>query len=287
MNVHGSRVHPPTTTRPQAGPRHRTHWIPKVPFNLHPHVPRSDLPTSPHPPPPHSSSPSSSSPAPSPSQSPLLPRPPRLRLRRRRPLGLHLPSLITSSLSRVSSMASQLWRSSSYADPRSAASQYSHAIIDHRSPRSARRRKSGLPEFVQLDRTGTSPSRSRSRLVGWLVGCIAFPPITKTMPSSSSPPPLSLAYPGTLSLRYQTEMAHAGFPAEGALRARKAGLATMGRSPYTRGRLSEPLRQYLSMGRDSHQVKRSDWQVRLHQCLSNHSRKRSARAQKVHCDSGK
>lgn len=50
-------------------------------------------------------------------------------------------------------MAGSLWRSSSYADPRSAASQYSHAVVAHRSPRSARRRDSALPEFLQLDRT--------------------------------------------------------------------------------------------------------------------------------------
>lgn len=50
-------------------------------------------------------------------------------------------------------MTGQLWRSSSYSDPRSAASQYSHAVVAHRSPRSALRRDSELPEFLQLDRT--------------------------------------------------------------------------------------------------------------------------------------
>ncbi|KAF8423823.1 protein-tyrosine phosphatase-like protein [Tirmania nivea] len=50
-------------------------------------------------------------------------------------------------------MAGQLWRSSSYAGPYSGASQYSHAVVAHRSPRSAFRRDSGLPEFLQLDRT--------------------------------------------------------------------------------------------------------------------------------------
>ncbi|KAF8465956.1 protein-tyrosine phosphatase-like protein [Kalaharituber pfeilii] len=50
-------------------------------------------------------------------------------------------------------MASHLWRSGSYADARSASSQYDHAIVNHRSPRSSRRRKGGLPPFLQLDRT--------------------------------------------------------------------------------------------------------------------------------------
>ncbi|KAI5790651.1 protein-tyrosine phosphatase-like protein [Peziza echinospora] len=45
-----------------------------------------------------------------------------------------------------------LWRSSSYADPRSAASEYSHAIVRNRSPKSSRRLRPTLPDFLQLDR---------------------------------------------------------------------------------------------------------------------------------------
>lgn len=52
-------------------------------------------------------------------------------------------------------MATQLWRSSSYADPRSAAIEYSHAYVNHRSISFARRRDRDLPEFLQLDRPGT------------------------------------------------------------------------------------------------------------------------------------